>query len=222
MKTLAERLQWAIDQAGIKKTELARACGVTRGAVSQWFNGGTLSLEGSNLTNAAKATGINPHWLATGTGSRKNDTEYAAIINVAPGPEIVAYVPLISWVQAGKFCESPGSLQKEDAEDWIPSIKRFGPNVYALRVVGDSMLSTYPGQRSYPAGSLIFVDPDTSVTNGCRVVARIHDNDTATFKVYSEDAGKKYLKPLNTQYPTVQMDESMHICGVVVGIWIDE
>jgi SOS-response transcriptional repressor LexA len=253
MTTLAERLQWAIDRAGIKKIDLAKACGVSRGAVSQWFNGSTKSLEGTNLTNAAKATGVNPHWLATGLGARiplsrddvieglrlssvsansENDETHtdnlvflrSAMLNknTLPGPSLNGMIPVISWVQAGVFCSSPDLFHVGDADDWIPALRKFGPHAYALRVQGDSMVSPYQNQKSYPEGCFIFVDPDKSITNGCRVVARIHDEETATFKVYAEDAGKRYLKPLNPQYPTIEMTSDMHICGVVVGSWMDE
>lgn len=216
MKTLAERLQWAIDQAGIKKIDLANACGISRGAVSQWFNGSTLSLEGSNLTNAAKVTGVNPHWLATGTGARKAEQFPAGISNVEPGPDISGKVPLISWVQAGQFCTAPDLLQPGDAEEWLPAVKRFGPHAYALRVVGDSMVLPYPSKDSFFPGTIIFVDPDKPLTNGAKVIAKIDGTEEATFKVYSEDGGKRYLKPQNPQYPVIEMDETMHICGVVV------
>ncbi len=211
MKTLAERLQWAIDQAGLKKIDLAKACGVSRGAVTHWFNGNTQKLEGSNLTNAARATYVNAHWLATGAGPRK-----PGFTNVEPGPDIAGKLPLISWVQAGKFCSTPDIFEPGEAEEWLPAIKRFGPHAYALRVVGDSMVLPYPSKDSFFPGTIIFVDPDKPLTNGAKVIAKIDGTAEATFKVYSEDGGKRYLKPQNPQYPVIEMDETMHICGVVV------
>jgi SOS-response transcriptional repressor LexA len=241
MKTLSERLQWAIDHAGIKKIDLARECGISRGAVTQWFNGSTKSLEGANLTNAAKATGVSAHWLATGSGSRVPVTKQDIInqlrfargerkerIDLVSYPNVVDLVdanmevPLISWVQAGLFCNAPDLYPPGDGEVRIPCPKKVGPNTYALRVKGDSMVSGNSGEKSYPEGCIIYVDPDKEITNGCRVVARIHANEEATFKKYSEDAGKRYLRPLNKDYEPIIMTEEMHICGVVVGSWMDE
>ena len=70
MKTLRERLEWALGHAKINQAELARQARITRGAVSLWFNGTTKTLEGENLTRAATALDVNPHWLATGEGQR--------------------------------------------------------------------------------------------------------------------------------------------------------
>ena len=66
MSTLQQRLRDALAAKGKSQSELARACGITRGAVNQWLTGTTKALEGSNLTNAAKFLGVSPHWLATG------------------------------------------------------------------------------------------------------------------------------------------------------------
>lgn len=142
--------------------------------------------------------------------------------NVTEGPKIIAQIPLISWVQAGAFCGVVDLFQPGDAMDWLHTAKKYGPHAYALRVQGDSMVSPYPGARSYPPGFIIFVDPDRAITNGCRVIAKLANTDEATFKVYTEDSGKRYLKPLNPQYPTIEMTEDMSLCGVVVGGTWDE
>lgn len=212
METLKDRLQWALDQSGLKKIDLAKKTGVSRGSVSLWFSGGVQSIEGKNLTTVAKALNVNPHWLATGKGSRVEGFANVVLEGAAPYS-----IPLISWVRAGLFCSSPDLLQPGDAEEWLPVSKRYGPHAYALRVVGDSMVSPHAGQKSYLPGQIIHVDPDRVVNNGSKVIARIDGSDEATFKVYVEDGGKKYLKPLNPQYPIIEMDETMHICGVVVG-----
>jgi SOS-response transcriptional repressor LexA len=137
--------------------------------------------------------------------------------NARPVRPLSHTIPLISWVRAGQFCEVIDQFQPGDAEDWLPCSKKYGKHAYALRVEGDSMVSPYPGTRSYPPGFIIFVDPDRDITNGCRVIAKLPDSNEATFKVYSEDGGQRFLKPLNPQYPIIEMTESMILCGVVVG-----
>ena len=84
------------------------------------------------------------------------------------------------------------------------------------------MTSPYPGQRTYPAGIIIYVDPDANVENGSRVVAKLLETDEVTFKVYSEDAGMRFLKPLNPQYPTIRLHDGFAIIGVVVGSYYPE
>jgi SOS-response transcriptional repressor LexA len=48
------------------------------------------------------------------------------------------------------------------------------------------------------------------------------DSTEATFKEYYEDDGKKYLKPINPQYPTSEMDDDSIIIGVVIGSFVAE
>jgi transcriptional regulator with XRE-family HTH domain len=62
--------------------DVAKAAGVTKGAVSQWENGGNIRPE--NLFAIADYLGISARWLATGKGSRHpkaelNDPENAIV-----------------------------------------------------------------------------------------------------------------------------------------------
>lgn len=153
--------------------------------------------------------GLTPGWLDSEEGS-----------NVAEHDALAGYIPLVSWVTAGAWCESPDTYQPGDAEEWMPKPKNAGPRTFALRVINDSMTSPFPGQRSYPHGTIIYVDPDRDVKNGDRVVARA--GGEYTFKTYVEDAGRKYLKPINPTYDKIDITESMHICGVVIGSYFPE
>ena len=117
-----------------------------------------------------------------------------------------------------------GDVMKEDgkAEDWIYCPVQCAKSTFALRVKGDQMESPYPGKRSYPEGIVIFVDPTIKVENGSRVISRRLDSTEATFKEYYEDDGKKYLKPINPQYPISEMDDDSIIIGVVIGSFVAE
>ncbi|WP_172975304.1 S24 family peptidase [Microbulbifer sp. THAF38] len=136
--------------------------------------------------------------------------------NVTSGPRIQGRVPLISWVQAGEFCESVDLFEPGDAEDWMPCPVNHSDRTYALRVKGDSMTNPYPGQKSYPEGTIIYVDPDVAVTNGCRVIAKL--DGEVTFKTYAEDMGRIFLRPINPSYPAMEITgKDVSICGVILG-----
>jgi SOS-response transcriptional repressor LexA len=137
--------------------------------------------------------------------------------NVGEKLEVRGRIPLISWVQAGAFCQVVDLFEPGDAEEWLPTLHAHGPHAYALRVDGDSMVNPNPLGKTYPPGCIVYVDPDMPITNGCRVIAKIPSEEKATFKVYMEDAGKRFLRPLNPIYPVIEMTEGMLICGVVVG-----
>jgi len=66
MSTLQDRIREALDKAEMKPVDLAKMCGVERATVSFWVRGQTKSIKGDNLTRAARALRVDPHWLATG------------------------------------------------------------------------------------------------------------------------------------------------------------
>lgn len=59
--------------SGHTQSSLAKACGLTRGAVSQWVNGDVGTIKGENLIRAAQALQVTPEWLVYGP-SRKRAT----------------------------------------------------------------------------------------------------------------------------------------------------
>ena len=194
MKKLKDRIRSARKKAGFSQVELAELAGTTQSSITNLETG--RHLHSSHLPAIASILDVDLLWL----------------INGDEGQEIPRspMVPLVSWVQAGNWRESV-----EDVEDWFPAPPKAGPNVFALRVIGDSMTSPYPGQRTYPEGSIIYADPDMDAMPGMRVIVRF-DGET-TFKELSYDSGELFLRPLNPQYPTRKLPESATIVGVVIG-----
>jgi len=209
---------------GLTQELAAEALGISQTGVSHYLNG-------SNPLNIRAAVAFadllriqisefSPRLegerqrLATGAQDAEQNTS-----ELRRKPELV---PLISWVQAGEFSESPDLFFPGDAEEWLPCPSRHSQKTYALRVTGDSMTSSSPGERSYPNGTIIFVDPERAYHVGSRVIARLPGTSEVTFKVYTEDAGKPYLMPINTRYPAIPMPEGTLICGVVIGSYWPE
>lgn len=213
----SKRLKKALAEAGIAEwgagSFLAKTTGKTPKAASKWMNAETMPGR-DNMLAIAKELRVNVEWLQYGTPS-VNERPSAYSIE-AP----VFSIPLISEVSAGVWCESPDEFQPGDAEEWLPRPKNAGDKTFALAVDGDSMTSQIPGQRSYPHGTIIYVDPDKPFANGSRVVGRANGN--YTFKLFVEDAGKKYLKPINPTYDKIDITDDVHICGVVIGSYLPE
>lgn len=104
--TLAARLQSALDRKpGATKAALARACQVKGPSVVDWFNGKTLSLKGRSLVRAAAYLGVDPGWLATGSGSPGwTDIQHSVAGEPPPRWEVAQVLslppinsPLITW-----------------------------------------------------------------------------------------------------------------------------
>lgn len=211
METIAERIKKARLEIGMTQPELAKAAGVSKGTISLWENG-INEPNGKNLHSLSDALNKTPDYILYGI---RGNIDNATSVNVT------RKIPLISWIAAGAWCESPDTFAPGDAEEWLPLPHNAGVRSFALRVDGDSMTPKHPGGRSYPHGTIIYVDPDKMVTNGCRVVARA-PNGTYTFKTYFEDAGRMYLKAINTDYAPIDITDNVHICGVVIGSYLPE
>lgn len=214
----------------ITQVELANVADVTKGLVNQWISGVAKSMSYDAAQRLGKKYGYELDWLLKGEGNkfdgntlpergrtaREGRAGYDAL---SLGPDIAARVPLISWVKAGKFEEARDNFRVGDAEDWYPMPKKAGARTYCLRVEGDSM--TAPYGRTYPAGSIIFVDPDQrSPANGRRIIAKLNGSSEVTFKVFVRESNRVFLKPLNPQYPPIT--EPFKIIGTVVGKWEEE
>jgi SOS-response transcriptional repressor LexA len=225
MSSLQDRInELFTDYPDRKNTDLAKYAKIARATVTNWRTGKSQSLDDGNSFAIAKFFSgdnqINPEWVQSGKGRKFISKSYSS--NVELAPDLTGVVPLISFVQAGQWCETIDNLHPGEAEVWLPCTSQHGPHTYALRVRGDSMTSPYPGQRTYIDGSIIFVDPDRVLTNGCRVIAKLSDAEEATFKEYQEDSGKRYLKPLNPQYQMQEITDETRICGVIIGQYLPE
>ena len=122
-------------------------------------------------------------------------------------------VPVISWVQAGEWTEAIDIFSPGYGESYEETEACAGPHSFWLRVKGDSMTS--PVGLSVPEGYLIRVEPDSTPENGSLVIAKLENQEEATFKKLVIDAGNKYLKPLNPDHKIIHINGNCRIVGVV-------
>lgn len=228
------RLHEALDDAGVRTRgrgadiqKYLKSIGVnkTPQAVSKWLNGDAIA-EADSMVALCLWLKVRREWLEYGVLPKKpngfsNVLELAGSheTNVREVTHQFGKVPLISWVQAGAWCEA--NFEQHDGESWLSCPVPISGSGYALRVLGDSMTNPGPG-RSYPTGCIIFVDPEAETKTGDRVIARVPRTNEATFKILVEDAGRQFLRPINPQYPIIDITEETHICGKVVGSFIPE
>jgi SOS-response transcriptional repressor LexA len=120
--------------------------------------------------------------------------------------------PLIEWNQIIMADECHRSTL-------IPCPADHGPNTFATRVKDNTMTAQYG--RSYPEGSIIYIDPDRAheAQPGDRVFAII-EGKIPSFKLYGEADGERYLQSINLQYPIITRE--FEIKGLVIGMWMPE
>ena len=208
-------MKQAREAAGLTQPQLAKKAGVSPGTIGN-IESGTRK-QPRELLAIAAALRVTPTWLQSGTPPMRPS-------NIEEAPSTRGLVPLISWVQAGAWCEVTEVREQapsyHDNPTYLPCPAPHGRSTFALRVKGDSM--TAPYGRSYPDGCIIYVDPERrSPVNGDRIVACLMDagDHEVTFKIYKNEDGRQWLAPLNTQHPP--LFERFTVLGTVIGKWED-
>lgn len=128
-------------------------------------------------------------------------------------------VPLIDTINVSHNMPPSADLE---ALDWIYCPTKHSTNTFAYRVKDDTMTNQSVG-RSYPEGTIIFIDRDVRPKNGDAVVAYSPDNHFITFKAWMSDFGKEWLKPLNRTLSVIDItDKNVVIVGTLIGSYRQE
>lgn len=155
-----------------------------------------------SLVKVAAVLGVRPGWLAFGEG----DNDNAAAENSLR-------IPVISWVAAGRFSDTPGQDDMEasshiDVTD-LPRGKYFG-----LRIIGDSM------NRVAPEGAIIVVNArDRELIP--RKYYVFQNGHGATFKRYMNNPPRLEPYSYNLDHETLQVDKDTQVIGRAVRIISD-
>ncbi len=182
-----KKLRKALD---LTQHQLAELVGVAQNSIQKLEKGDTKNPR--NIEALARALNCTPEYLQFGIGETQADKK-SENSNVAPGPTLKAAVPLISWVQAGAWSEI-NEIREFDADRYLCPVK-CSDLTFALKVQGVSM------EPKFYDGDLIFVDPEAECIHGSYVVARLDDNNEATFKQLIIESGQKFLKAANPNWP---------------------
>lgn len=199
-------------ESGITQETLAEHLGMTKGAVSHWLN----ARREPSINDIAKILNflglkefiVNPDGTISETAGSNANVEWVG------SKDVKGNFPVISWVSAGSWCEAVEPYHRKSIDRWLDTTVECSDSAFWLDVKGDSMTS--PVGLSIPEGMVILVDPEVEPINGKLVIAKIDSENEATFKKYVEDAGNRYLKPLNPQYSMIPINGNCRIIGVVV------
>lgn len=189
---------------------LAEKCNVTPKASNKWLNAESIPRHEKAITLAGIVK-MPVEELLYGKPTISEAIEKANVSSIAISE--LRKAPLISSVQAGDWEEAIDNYHPGDGEDEFLITVPASKNSFWLKVVGDSMTS--PQGLSVPEGYMILVDPDEHAENGKLVVAKLLNSNEVTFKQLIRDAGTTYLKPLNSSYRTIEINEKCKIIGVV-------
>lgn len=200
---------------GGKQASFARAIKRPPALVHQWLKGYS-KFGDASARNVELRLGLPPGYFNQTKITKRNSVKVAPAKSIEPGPDIKGKVPLISYVQAGNWSETI-EFMPDDAISWLPCPVCHSNKTFALRVRGESMYNPHK-KPSFEEGDLIFVDPERQPINGSLVVARLENENEATFKKLIIDGDKKYLSALNPAWPEpiIHINSKAKICGVVI------
>jgi len=124
-------------------------------------------------------------------------------------------VPLINSVAAGypsHFTDLDYPARIADEYLAVPGVS--DPDIFAARVVGDSMLP------DYRAGDIIVFSPARDAADGDDCFVRLEpDHDTTFKRVFFEDSGERVrLQPLNDRFPPRTVDRE-HVAGLYPAVY---
>lgn len=213
MSTWATRIKLRMKELDMTQEMLAQKMGITRGAVTHYLAGRRVPPL-RQFQKLAAILKINPAWLQFGTTS-ENGKEKKVTSKKEKFESAKTRIPVLSWEQISEFVGAT-KIAPQETKEYLPNFYAENPRWYALRIKGDSMIAPVGNSKSFCESDIIIVDPEKKVTHGNFVIAILPHSKEATFKQYVIDGGIRYLKPLNPQYPITQIDDSTHICGVVV------
>ena len=183
---IAQRIKELRTHLDLTQYELAELTGSSQTSIQKIERGDTKNPR--NIEALARALKCTPEYLQFGITDNKDTNS-----NVSPGPAIKATAPLISWVQAGAWSEI-SEIKAYDAERFMCPVN-CSDLTFVLKVQGVSM------EPKFYEGDLIFVDPEAECIHGSYVVARLDDNNEATFKQLIIESGHKFLKAANPNWP---------------------
>lgn len=199
MSDTYKHLRSARKSANLTQESIAKACGVSRNAVTQW--------ESLNPSTRTEPSIDNLKIISTLTGVAVSaligQDVFEQSANYRVNPDHSETIPLISWQQANKKVDSVTS----------------GENIFALKVQDSAMTAPAGVTPSFPKGYVIHVDLEQIIANNDYVIARIKGQQELTFKQLRADGGKQYLHSLDPSLPNIF--EKFELIGKVVAANIE-
>lgn len=208
-RAIGERLLALRHKLGMNQVRMAAALGVSQTFVSSVEIG--KSLPSAALMAGVDRLGFRPHWLMTGEGEMRRDTEEPAGA-VRDGPLTARQLRILGRVPAGYPGPSP---VEERVEGYFPmSYENVpDPEAFCLRVTGDSMVPIIE------EGDLVVVSPALrgKVKSGDLVVVQMEGGDTWV-KRLSGTRRQAFLVSANPTFPPILLDPEIEttIIGKVV------
>ena len=211
-ETLSDRIKMRMKVLNLTQEELAVKMFITRSAITHYLAGRRVPPL-RQIMRLASILKVNAAWLQFGS-----TLEAEASMNPPKTKDdmpTLYRIPILSWDHTAELLDIK-KLNLEKVKDWVPYFYTDQIDNYALQIKNDAMAAPSGHAESFHEGLYIIIDPRKKAQHNDFVIALLPNAKEVTFKQYVIDAGVRYLKPLNPQYPLVAIDDKTHICGVLV------
>jgi SOS-response transcriptional repressor LexA len=208
---LHEVLGNLMKEVGINEAELARKTDIPQPTLHRILSGATKSPRGTSLAPLANFFSVTINQLM-GVDELPTDrvagTHNSRIYGWTP-------VPLISWEEAANWNKFQHELRSQNWKTWLSTDLAVSDAAFAIKVMGDAMAPTFN------EGTILIIEPALTAGNRDYVVAALKEHKNAIFKQLLADGDERYLKSINDQFRTIQMDKSYALIGVLVQARMD-
>lgn len=136
-----ERFALFIKSKGLKQTDIAKMTGVSKSNISQIMSGKN-GISNQILVALSREYNLNPEWIKSG----KEPMTFGGMKPCIP-------IPIIADIPAGDWREWMDSYIAGAGEDYISAPEIKGRNLFAVRVIGDSM------EPRLHKGDILVIDP---------------------------------------------------------------
>lgn len=145
--------------------------------------------------------------------SEKNRSRAIELLKTSTGQTPVSAGAVINIPLVGRVAAGIPILAEENIEEYLafPRSMLSEPDVFALRVAGDSMKDA-----GIMDGDIALIRKQDSANNGDIIVALI--DDEATLKYFYKEKKKVRLQPANKSYKPI-MVQDVNIVGKMVGVY---
>lgn len=220
LKTLADRLNYAMHEMGMSQGQLAKAADMAQPTIWRITSGNAKGT--TKIVEIANALGVRSEWLSSGTGPMRNDDQQPPSPVASKKETDIFRVDLLDLtVSAGpgiinsEFAEVLRSVEYsvEDAHQMFNG--RKPEQIRIINVRGDSMSGTIE------PGDLLFVDISVQHFDGDGIYAFIYD-DTSHVKRLQKMKDKLLVISDNKSYAPwdpIEKDEMnrVFVFGKIIG-----
>lgn len=196
-------LNTLLERSGISEAELGRIIGVPRATINRIASGRTPDPRASTLRAISEHFNVTVDQLL-GKHPLFRHTYPNALTNT------YISIPIVEWECANNWENKLYDIKPDNHFDWILTDPNIEIGKFALRVKGDSM---WP---QFQENTVLIIDPAREQKNRDFVIVYIKKNDEILFRQLLVEGKNKFLKAINDIFPTLQLQSSDKIIGIVI------